>query len=699
VRDLLSALTSVLIFLLVRPGLAQNQDTTAAMVLVCDRAAASPSDTNRPVGVAGVPSGRLDSQIAIAACEAAAATAAPDNPRIIYQLGRAYAAAKADDSARAYFSKASDLGYAAAQASLGAFYASGRGGLARNDDEALRLFKLAAEQSDPLGNNNLGFFYQSGRGGLAKDDREAARLYRLAADQGQVFAEFSLGFFYEMGRGGLSKDDLKAVGYYKRAADQGNARAQNSLGFFYENGRGGLPKDDQEAARLYNLAADQGNAAGQAHLGFFYQNGRGGLPQSDRDAARLYQLAAEQGNVAARANLGFFYETGRGGLPQDEVEAARLYRLAAEQGGPFARNQLATFYEEGRGGLPKDNREAARLYKLVSEQDGNLIEKQKASDALTRLGLAAVASPSAPSGVRTAIPVIGILTTSAPSADRFAFNRFRSALREAGYIDGKNVAIDFRWANNRREMNELAADMVRRRVDIIVANGASSAVEAAKAATDTVPIVIIGGTDPVQAGWVKSLNRPGGNVTGVTFTLNQLASKRLELLLDLVPDATAIGYLVRFNGRADADTQDLLGAADRKGRELIVIECRGEADFERAFEKLSQRQAGGLIVSAFGLADNNRNKVVALAARYKMPAIYAQSPYAYQGGLMSYMGIVNTSDVVNQYVTRILKGDKPADLPIQTPRKYELILNLRTAKALGLTIPETLLATADKVIE
>jgi putative tryptophan/tyrosine transport system substrate-binding protein len=164
-----------------------------------------------------------------------------------------------------------------------------------------------------------------------------------------------------------------------------------------------------------------------------------------------------------------------------------------------------------------------------------------------------------------------------------------------------------------------------------------------------------------------------------------------------VPVATTIGYLVDVG--ADQDTKGLLEAARSLGREVIVIECRGEADLERAFEKLYQRQAGGLIVSAFPLAFNNRNKVVALAARYKMPTIYAQSPYAYQGGLMSYMGIINASDAVNQYVTRVLKGDKPAELPIQTPRKFELILNHRTAKTLGLTIPETLLATADKVIE
>jgi TPR repeat protein/ABC-type uncharacterized transport system substrate-binding protein len=736
VRDLLSALASVLIFLSVRPGLAQNQDTTAALVLACDQAAASPTDKNRLVGLAGVPSGRLDSQNAIATCEAAAG-AAPDNPRIMFQLGRAHAAAKADESARAYFSKASDLGYPIAQASLGAFYAAGRGGLAKDDREALRLFKLAAEQGDPLGNNNLGFFYESGRGGLPKDDREAARLYqlavdkgepwgqynlgslyqggrggltqndreaarlyKLAADQGHELAEVSFGFFYETGRGGLPKDDLKAVDYYKRAADQGNALGWNNLGVFYQNGRGGLPKDDREAARLYRLAADQGNAYGRRNLGFFYQTGRGGLPQSDQEAARLYQLAAGQGNLFAQANLGFFYETGRGGLPQDDVEAARLYRLAAEQGGPFAQNKLATFYEEGRGGLPKDNREAARLYKLAAEQDRNLNQKQQAGDALTRLGVVTGATlPSAPSGPRSAIPVIGFLDTSAPSANRFGINSFRSALKEGGYIEGKNVAIDFRWTNDRREMYELAADMVRRHVDIIVASGGRFAAQAAKAATDTVPIVVVGGADPVTDGLAKSLNRPGGNVTGVTLITSQLASKRLEFLLDLVPDATVLGYLVGLDGRADADTQGLLAAAGAKGRELIVIECRGMADVEAAFEELSQRQAGGLIVSAFPLSSNNRNKVVALAARYKIPTIYALTAYAFEGGLMSYSGQISMRDVVNQYVGRILKGDKPGDLPIQTPTKFELVLNLRTAKALGLSVPPPIVAIADKVIE
>jgi TPR repeat protein len=284
VRDLLFALASMLIFLLIRPGLAQNEDTTAALLLACDRAAASPSDTNRPIGVAGVPSETLNWQIAIPACDAAVA-AAPDNPRIIFQLGRAHAAAKADESARGYFSKASDLGYAAAQASLGLFYATGRGELTRNDDEALRLFRLAAEQGDGFGHNNLGFFHETGRGGLPKDDSEAALHYGLATDGGDSWGQYNLGRYYQTGRGGLTPNDRQAAHLYKLAAEQGHALAEVSLGFFYEVGRGELPKDDREAVDLYKRAAEQGNAAGQSNLGRFYLNGLGGLNQNDQEAA------------------------------------------------------------------------------------------------------------------------------------------------------------------------------------------------------------------------------------------------------------------------------------------------------------------------------------------------------------------------------------------------------------------------------
>jgi putative ABC transport system substrate-binding protein len=181
--------------------------------------------------------------------------------------------------------------------------------------------------------------------------------------------------------------------------------------------------------------------------------------------------------------------------------------------------------------------------------------------------------------------------------------------------------------------------------------------------------------------------------------VNQLAGKRLSLLLDMVPNATAIGYLINFSGGVDADTKALLEAARSVGREVVVFECRTSADFDAAFAEFSKRQVGGLIVGAFPVAYNNRNKVVALAAKYKIPTIYAQAAYATQGGLMSYTGLGNMRDVVNQYVVRILKGEKPASLPVQMPTKFQLILNLKTAKALGLNVPPTLLVAADRVIE
>jgi TPR repeat protein/ABC-type uncharacterized transport system substrate-binding protein len=703
VRDLLRVLASVLIFVLLRPASAQNQDMTASrLVLACDQLAASPTDKDRPVGLAGVPSGSLEPQIAIAACEAAA-TAAPDNARIMFQLARAHAGAKAYEPARVYLSKASDLGYAAAQANLGSFYATGRGGLAKDDDEALRLFRLAAEQGDALGYNNLGFFYETGRGGLPKDDSEAVRHYKLAADGGDSWGQFNLGRFHQSGRGGLTADDREAARLYRLAADQGHELAQVTLGFFYETGRGALPKDDREAVGLYQRAAQQGNAAGQNNLGRFYLNGRGGLPQSDEEAARLYRLAAEQGHAFAQSNLGLLYETGRGGLLQDDAEAARLYGLAAGQGEPFAQNKLAMFYEEGLGGLPKNISEATRLYKLVAEQDRNLEVKRQASNALTRLAAAIAANSSpAPSGrAKAAMPVIGFLNWGFAGRNADYLVAFRQGLANAGYVEGRNVAIEYRWANMQTQrLSGLAMELVQRDVAVIVTLGNTQAALAAKTATSKIPIVAQYAGDPVKDDLVSSLNQPGRNITGVTDVNAQLGGKRLSLLRELVPQSTTVGFLAGGSNWMTYDEQrsDILAAARSLGREVIVLETPNDRDYEAALTTLVQRHSEALVVGAFTF--RNIGKMVALAAQYKIPTIYPGRQYVVAGGLMGYFA--NPDEVLRQigiYAGRILKGARPSELPVVQPIKYDLVINLKTAKALGLTIPETLLATADEVIQ
>jgi len=316
-------------------------------------------------------------------------------------------------------------------------------------------------------------------------------------------------------------------------------------------------------------------------------------------------------------------------------------------------------------------------------------------------GGAAAASPLGARAQQPAMPVIGFLDPGSPETARV--DGFRQALADAGYVEGRNVAIEFRWANTQLErLRALAEDLVKHRVAVIVASGGVGAALAAKAATSTIPIVLAGGADPVRYGLVASLNRPGGNITGVTFILNELAGKRLTLLTALVPQEMTVAYLVGDQQAYEREAQltsDLLAVARELGRQVIVLECRSTSDFDSAFATLVERRAGALLVSAFPLAFNNRDKILALAAHHQIPAMYPQSPYAYEGGLMSYFAVVTLRQVVVDYVAPILKGAKPADLPIQQPTKFRLVINLKTAKALGVTIPDKLLALADEVIE
>ena len=298
-----------------------------------------------------------------------------------------------------------------------------------------------------------------------------------------------------------------------------------------------------------------------------------------------------------------------------------------------------------------------------------------------------------------AMPVIGFLNSASPGPFALLLSSFHEGLKDGGYVEGKNVTVEYRWANGQYDrLPALAADLVRRRVTVIAATGGTVTAQAAKAATTTIPVLFIAGANPVGDGLVSSFNRPGGNVTGVSVYTSELAPKRLELLRELVPKATKIALLV--NPENAADSQDAQNMMQRAGLPLLTLSARVETELEREFVSASQHGAQALLVSADPFFNSRRTQLVALAARYAMPAAYPWSEYAKAGGLMSYgTSIPGAYRQIGQYVTRILKGEKPADLPVQQPTKFELVINLKTAKTLGLTVPPKLLARADEVIE
>jgi putative tryptophan/tyrosine transport system substrate-binding protein len=314
----------------------------------------------------------------------------------------------------------------------------------------------------------------------------------------------------------------------------------------------------------------------------------------------------------------------------------------------------------------------------------------------------AAAWPVVARAQQPALPVIGFLSPQSAEDDyKTRTVPFLQGLKETGYVEGLNVAIEYRWAENQYDrLPALAADLVRRRVAMIVASDTPAAL-AAKAATTTIPIVFGTGADPVASGLVAGLNRPGGNVTGIANLGAELAQKRLQLLHDLIPNAALFGVLA---DPAFPATQsiiaDLQAAARTLGLQLVVVNARTDSDFETAFTTLSQQRVGAVLVSNGTFFTRRTEKLAALAARYALPAIFPNREFALAGGLMSYgSNIVYLNHQVGIYTGRILKGEKPADLPVMQPTKFELVLNLKTAKALGLSIPETLLATADEVIQ
>jgi putative tryptophan/tyrosine transport system substrate-binding protein len=317
-------------------------------------------------------------------------------------------------------------------------------------------------------------------------------------------------------------------------------------------------------------------------------------------------------------------------------------------------------------------------------------------------GAASAASPLAAHAQQSAMPVIGYLHSA--SADTFVSLTadFRAGLEETGFVEGRTVTIEYRWAEGRYDrLPALAAELVGSRVDVIFATGSTAPALAAKAATTTIPIVFVAGGDPIRVGLVPSLSRPGGNVTGITFIASLLVPKRLEILYQLIPSATAIAALVNPNyPDVDLQMRELqdAGAAIKQG--IQIVRAGTESDIGAAFATLARQHADALLVANDPFFASQRDQIVALAARHGIPVIYSGREFVAAGGLIGYGA--SLADAYRQggiYTGRVLKGAKPADLPVLQPTKFEMVINLKTASTLGLTVPQSVLARADEVIE
>jgi putative ABC transport system substrate-binding protein len=300
-------------------------------------------------------------------------------------------------------------------------------------------------------------------------------------------------------------------------------------------------------------------------------------------------------------------------------------------------------------------------------------------------------------------PVIGFLSSRSPGESTSVVAAFRQGLREGGFIEGQNIEIAFRWAEGRYDrLSSLAAELVERHVDVVVAAGGTPSVLAAKAATATIPIVFSAANDPSQLGLVASLNRPGGNVTGMAVLTTVLAAKSIEILHEVLPGTQTIAYLLNpLNPTAEAEAKEASAAASALGIQLRVLNASSERDLDGAFATLTKLRVGALVVAPdAGLLASHRDRLVALAAQYAVPACYAWREYVLAGGLMSYgTSLTDSYRQAGTYAARILKGEKPADLPVVLPSKFELVINLKIAKALRITVPPSLLVRADEVIE
>jgi putative ABC transport system substrate-binding protein len=318
------------------------------------------------------------------------------------------------------------------------------------------------------------------------------------------------------------------------------------------------------------------------------------------------------------------------------------------------------------------------------------------------VGSTAVSWPLAARAQPSAMPMVGFLSSRSPKEAEIHAAAFRRGLGEAGFVEGQNVAITYRWAEGRYErLSALANELVGLRVSVIAAVGGAPSALAAKSATAVIPIVVVMGDDPTKLGLVASFNRPGGNLTGVAFLTGELGAKRLGLICEMAPNAGTVALLLNPNDPgAQVHRQDIETAVKALGRQVLILRASKEAEFEQNFAMLVKENAGALVVQNDPFFDSRRDQLIALAARDRVPAIYHIREFPAVGGLMSYgASLADAYRQVGSYTGRILKGEKAADLPVMQPTQFELVINLKTAKTLGLTVPPALLARADEVIE
>jgi putative tryptophan/tyrosine transport system substrate-binding protein len=327
----------------------------------------------------------------------------------------------------------------------------------------------------------------------------------------------------------------------------------------------------------------------------------------------------------------------------------------------------------------------------------------KRREFITLLGGTAVTWPTAMRAQQLAVPAIGFLHPTSPETKQSYLAAFYRGLGDTGYVEGKNVAVEYRWGQGQNDrLPTLVAELVRRQVSVIVVLESTAGALAAKAATQTIPIVFMQGADPVRIGLVSSLSHPGGNLTGINLFLAEVAAKRFGLLLELMPSARSIGYLYNSTNPvfAETETREIRAAADALGVRLLSVTASRQSEIEAAFANLVEQRIDALFVSSDGFLLTQSDQIVALAASRRVPAVYGWREAGAVGGLMSYgTNFLNAWRQAGVYTGRILKGEKPSDLPVTQPTNFELAINLKTARALGLTVPPTLLAQADHVTE